>query len=59
VVLRRYDKCFSELGLGNGCMRMDRIRNNDIKALLEIYFVKNKVNNMEWLMDIMRYVRTM
>jgi len=56
--LRRYDKSFSELGLGYGCMRMDRIRNNDVKALLDIYFVKKKVNNMEWLMDITRYVRT-
>jgi hypothetical protein len=54
VVLRRSDKSFSELELGYGCMIMDRIRNNDIKALLVIYFVKNKWNNMEYFRDMMR-----
>jgi hypothetical protein len=52
VVLRGSDKSFSQLGLGYGCMRMDRIRNNDIKALLDIYFVK--VDTMEILSDMMR-----
>jgi len=54
VVLRRSDKSFIELGLGCGCIIMDRIRNNDVKALLDIYFVKKKVNNMEYFRDMTR-----
>ena len=47
--LRRSDKSCSELGLGYGCMRVGRIRNNDVKALLDIYILlKRNVNNMEY-----------